>query len=247
MVLDSTTMRRWFARLVVLTLGCGPSVQTSGSGGADDSGGDTSTGTTGGSQSASSNGSTGVMSEVSTLPDDDDDDGVPPVMIDLAFPDDSGASSDTGAPPLSCELPQQPNSELSGMTPDGARSFTASAFAEAGGGKCPNVLRIVAADDPEALAAVVDGLDRNGFVDVLVIEIVIPDEGLVPGEWSGEMWLGAPHVSSPATAMVTVVPDFDSPAPLLALDVEALDPAWSIVGSVVAHYCGDLIGGVCGA
>lgn len=188
-----------------------------------------------------------MSSDVSTAPPGDDD--APPTMRDLPAPDpDDTGDASTGEPEPLCEVPQQANADVSGMTSEGEGAFTAAVFAEAGGGKCPEGLRIVLGETPEHLASVIDGIERDGFAGALVIDLVIPEEGLVPGEWIGEMWTGAPHVFAPVVATVMVVPDFDSPAPLFELEVAAVDdPAWTMAGPVAAHYCGDVMGGACGA
>ena len=241
-------MRYRVGVLVVLVIGCGPSVA------GEDGGGDGS-----GDSSSTSSTTSGVTASTTGAPSSDATTSTTSVPTDESSID-SGADSwdfgglDTGDdpppdPPRGCDLPDNPNSDVSGSSYFGEATFTAAAFADTGGGKCPLAYQVVLGSDPAALAAGVAMFENGGFPGALVIELVIPDGGAAPGEWSGSMihYSDDLNAISDVTANVMIVPDYHSPQPLLQFEVTALDPEWTMSGQVTAHYCDEVAGGACGA
>ncbi|HWB80032.1 MAG TPA: hypothetical protein VG755_33940 [Nannocystaceae bacterium] len=242
-------MRVRLLGLAVVVLACGPTVGTP----HDDGGGSGESGAT----TTTTSGAT--ISTTSGPPSSDATTSTTSVPTDESSIDSGADTFDVGVldtgddpppdPPRGCDLPDNPNSDVSGTTLFGEATFTAAAFANTGGGKCPHAFRVVLASDPDALAAGVAMFDNGGFPGALVVELVIPDGEPTPGEWSGAMmhYENGQSAISDVTADVMIVPDYHSPQPLLQFDVVALDPEWTMGGHVTAHYCDEVAGGACGA
>ena len=241
-------MRGCVGSWVALVLACGPSVASE-DGGADGSGdsGGTSSGV-GSATASTSAGSTGADTG-STMPGTtSSDDG----SVDTGVVSFDVGAIETGdpppEPPRGCDRPDNPNADVSGTTPAGERTYTAAVFAEGGGGKCPQVFEVALAADPAALAAGLAVFVNGGFPGELAVDLVIPAEGVSPGEWEASVRLAdVPDEPAPASANVMIVPDFHSPAPLLQIEITTLDPAWDLGGMITAHYCDVIATGACGA
>jgi hypothetical protein len=231
--------------IVVLACACGPSV--AGEDGGADGSGETADATssdassiTAATTTSMSSADTGTSSSSTTAVDDS-------TSTTLVLPDvgDSATTDDTSGLPSGCDPPDNPNSEVSGTTPDGEQTYLAAVFAQVGGGKCSLVYVIVLASDPDALAAGLDGYTGSGFPGELVVSLVIPDDP-APGEWQATVG-GSPGEEVPAVANVTVVPNFQSPAPLLQLELSVVGRQWNLSGMIAAHYCDVIEWGPCGA
>jgi hypothetical protein len=240
-------MRYRVGVLVALVIGCGPSVagEDGGGDGSGDSGGTSST--TGGATASTTSASLGSDATTTSMPSDESssESGAPAFDVGVL---DTGEDPPPD-PPRGCDLPDNPNSDVSGSSTFGEATFTAAAFANTGGGKCPHAYQVVLGSDPAALAAGVAMFANGGFPGALVVELDIPDGGAAPGEWSGSMvhYSDDQAAISEVSATVTIVPDYHSPQPLLQFDVTALDPTWTMSGQVTAHYCDEVAGGACGA
>lgn len=232
--------------IVVLACACGPSV-------AGEDGGANGSGETG--DATSSDASSVTAATTTSMPSDTGTSSSSTTAVDdststtLVLPDvgDTATTDDTSGPPRGCDPPDNPNSEVSGTTPDGEQTYLAAVFAQVGGGKCAHVYELALAADPAALTTGLDAYEQPGFAGELVVSLVIPDDP-APGEWAATVRRGDQPVEEiPAVANVTVVPNFQSPAPLLQLELSVVAREWNLSGTIAAHYCDVIEWGPCGA
>lgn len=239
-------MRYRVGVLVAFVIGCGPTVAGEDGGGDGSGDGGSTSSTTSGATASTTGAPSSDATSTTSMPSDESSIDSGGVTFDVGVLDTG--DDPPPDPPRGCDLPDNPNSDVSGSSPVGEGTFTAAAFANWGGGKCPTTYRVVLAADPAALAAGVAMFDSGGFPGALAVQLTIPEGGPEPGEWSAELiFYGDEAAFSNATANVMIVPDYHSPQPLLQLDITALDPEWTISGHITAHYCDEVAGGACGA
>lgn len=228
-------------------LACGPDAGTpasSAEGGATtDEGGETTV-VVDTSQGDGASDTSGIGPSSSTGSDD---------AVDTTSTFDVGGSesSSTGEPVEPCEMPERANADVHGTTPMGDVAMTAAVFARDGGGKCPDLYRVVIAADPAALAVEIEqyAADEPPF-DVIELSLELPDGVPTPGTWAAtvrHVRNGEVLVVYGVMADVTSVTAIDDVDAHVEATFTVVDEQLMLDGSVHAPYCATVHGSGCGA